>query len=165
MEQKPIKLNFKIQTKDLFIFMLRHTYTSISGLFGLVLSLISFGLLFAGFAKGDDFKMLVLLVLGLMFTVINPVMIYMKAKNQALSNPIYKNELFYTLDDQGISLSVGNTKDSIEWSQVLKWNKTKGLQILYTTMVHAILLPVSAMNGQEEEVEALLREKLGRKKK
>ena len=152
MEQKPVKLHVKIGTKELFSFLLRHTYTNASGLFGLCLSLLSLVLLGMGYAKGDDFRTVVLLVLGLLFTVINPLMLYAKAKNQALTNPIYKNELLYTLDEAGVTLEVGESKETVAWKQIKKWKKTRITHILYTTKIHAILLPFSCMEGQEDQV-------------
>lgn len=163
MEQKTIELHVRISAKELFSFMLRHTYTTVSGLFGLALSLICLLLLIAGYAKGDDFRTIVLLVLGLMFTVLNPILLYMKAKNQAVSNPAYKEELFYTLKEEGITLEVGEAQETVEWSKIRKWKRTGILHILYTTPIHAILLPISSMEGKRDEVEALLESKLKKK--
>ena len=163
MEQKPIELHVKISAKELFSFMLRHTYTSGSGLFGLVISLLCLILLGAGYAKGDDFRTVVLLALGLMFTVVNPILLYMKAKNQAMTNPVYKNELVYTLDDTGVTLNGEAATETVEWSKIRKWKKTRILHILYTTPIHAILLPVVSMKGNRAKVEALLESKLKKK--
>ncbi len=37
-----------------------------------------------------------------LFVVINPLMIYVKTKKQAIENPVYKNPTYYTLRDDGI---------------------------------------------------------------
>jgi hypothetical protein len=160
MEEKTIELHVKIRTKELFSFLLHHTYTSISGLFGLAVSLISLGILATGYAKGDDFRTIVLLVLGLLFTVINPVMLFGKAKKQALTNPLYKKELVYRLDEKGITLVLEEASETVPWENIRKWKKTGKIEILYTSPIHAVLLPFASMEGKRSEVEALLQERL-----
>ena len=91
MENKEIRINVRIGTMDLFSFMLYHTYTNLSGLFGLGLSLLSFAMLIGGFAAGDTVKTIILLVLGLLFTVVNPMMLFVKSKQQAMNNPATSN--------------------------------------------------------------------------
>ena len=160
MENKEIRLNVRIGAKDLFSFMAYHTYSHLSGLFGIGLSLLALVMLLSGFGGDDPVKNIILLILGLLFTVINPIMLFVKAKQQAMNNPVYKEILFYTLSDKGISLSIKNTKESIEWAQVLKFKKTKRVCILYTTEVHAILLPFSCMEGNGDKVVAFIESKV-----
>lgn len=156
MENKEIRINVRIGTMDLLSFMLYHTYTTLSGLFGLGLSLLSLAMLIGGFAAGDTVKTIILLVLGLLFTVVNPIMLFVKAKQQAMNNPVYKEILFYTLTDKGIALTVKNSKEAIEWNQVLKCKKTRRVLMLYTTEVHAILLPFACMEEKRAQIEAFI---------
>ena len=52
--------------------------------------------------------------------VINPLMIYVKAKKQAIENPVYKNPTYYTLRDDGIFVELGEESATIEWNRVYK---------------------------------------------
>ena len=158
--EKPIELKVKITGKELFSFMMKHTYSRFSGLFGLGLSLVALVLLVMSFGDGDDMKAIILLVIALLFTVVNPLMLYTRAKQQALSNPVYKETLLYTLDESSISLKVNDTEESIEWEKILKWKKTGSVCILYTTDIHAILLPFSCMGDQRKKVETLIESKV-----
>ena len=160
MENKEIRLNVRIGAKDLFSFMAYHTYYHLSGLFGIGLSLLALVTLLAGLGGDDPVKNIILLVLGLLFTVINPLMLFAKAKQQAMNNPMYKENLCYTLTEEGISLSLKDTTESIEWAQILKFKKTKRVCILYTTQVHAILLPFACMEGNKDKVVAFIESKV-----
>lgn len=160
MEQKPVQLSVKINSKELYSFLLWHTYTTASGLFGLFISVMSLVLLAMGYANGDSFRALALIVLGLMFTVINPILLYKKARNQAVNNPVYKNEMIYILDEKGITLKAGEAEETVEWTRIRKCRKTKVVYILYTTKIHAILLPFSAMKEEKELVEQWIHTKV-----
>lgn len=160
METKPIKIEAKIDTKVLFSFLLRHTYTSFSGIAGLLISGTAF-VFFLGSLGGDnDFQKVLLLFASLLFNVINPYLLYKKAKAQAERNPLYKETLLYTLDDEGIHLEVNGKEEMLDWSMVKKWKKTGKVYILYTSTVHAILLPYASMSGKRDQVEKLIREKM-----
>lgn len=160
MEEKKYDLSIKITTKDLFSFMIHHANTTISGVFGLILSFGALILLFTGYAQGNDMGNVVLLVVGLSFTVINPVSMYYKAQQQVKNNPLYKNVLHYVLDEEGVSLVRDDRTESIEWNRILKFKKTKRVFALYTTGVHAVILPTAGFADQADEVEAFIKSKI-----
>lgn len=160
METKPIKIEAKIDAKVLFSFLLRHTYTSFSGIAGLLISGTAFVFFLKSLGGDNDFQKVLLLFASLLFTVINPYLLYKKAKAQEVRNPLYKETLLYTLDDEGIHLAVNGKEEMLAWSMVRKWKKTGKVCILYTSTVHAILLPYASMNGQRDQVEKLIREKM-----
>ena len=160
METQPIKIKAKIDAQILFSFLLRHTYTSLSGIVGLIISAVAFVFFFISLNGSNDFQKVILLLAALLYTVINPYMLYMKAKAQSVTNPLYKETLVYTLDDAGVHLTVNGKEESLEWSMIEKWRKTRKVCILYTSKIHAILLPYGAMNGRREQVESLIKEKL-----
>ena len=160
METKPIRIEAKIDAGVLFSFMLRHTYTTFSGLFTIVLGLGALGLFFQSLSGTDDTKKLILLIVALLFIVGNPYLLYKKAKEQAKRNPLYKEALLYTLDDNGVHLTVDGQEECLEWSRIKAKKKTGKVCILYTSKVHAILLPYKDMKDQKDAVEALIQSKL-----
>lgn len=162
MKTRPIKIDAKIDRKILFSFLLCHTYTSFSGILSIFIGVGAFALFFKSLSGNDDMQKLILLLIAVLFTMGNPCLLYQKAKEQALKNPLYKKPLFYTLDDQGIHLKVDGKKETMEWSGITKWKKTGKVCILYTSKIHAILLPYKDMNGKKDAVETLIRSKVNK---
>jgi len=160
METKPIRIEAKIDAGVLFSFMLRHTYTTFSGLFTIVLGLGALGLFVQSLSGNNDSQKLILLIIAILFTVGNPYLLYKKAKEQAKRNPLYKEALVYTLDDAGVHLTVDEKEETLEWPRIKKWKKIGKVCILYTSKVHAILLPYKDMKDQKDAVEALIQSKL-----
>ena len=160
METKPIRIEAKIDAGVLFSFMMRHTYTSLSGIFTVLIGLGAFVLLFQSLSGNNDTQKLILLIIALLFIAGNPYLLYKKAKEQAKRNPLYKEMLIYTLDDTGVHLTIDENEECLEWSRIKKWKKTGKVCILYTSKIHAILLPYEAMKDQRAEVEALIKSKL-----
>lgn len=93
---KEIDFDVTLQTGELFSFTMRHTYFSISGIFSL---LISFGCLLACLMTLGSFSTttsLLLLLIASLFTVIQPLMLYVKCKVQIKRSKNINAALHYT---------------------------------------------------------------------
>ena len=160
MDTKPIRIEAKIDAGVLFSFLMRHTYTTFSGLCTIVLGLGAFGLFLQSLSGNNDSQKLILLIIAIMFTAGNPYLLYKKAKEQAARNPLYKEKLVYTLDDAGVHLQVEENEETLEWARIKRWKKTGKVCILYTSKIHAILLPYKDMGAEKDAVEALIKAKV-----
>lgn len=146
-----MKFRTKITTNELFQFLMKHTYAGLSGKIGLIISLAAAVLFIKNIADfaGNETKVIILGIIALLFTVINPLMLWMKAKQQKLTNPAYKNEMEYTLTEDGIDLQVADQKGGIPWEMIVKIVETNSLYILYTTRINAFLWPKKDMGDWE----------------
>ena len=87
-----------------------------------------------------------------LFVVINPLMIYVKAKKQAIENPVYKNPTYYTLQDDGIFVELGEESATIEWIRVYKITHFMGLTLLYTGKQQAFVFPDYELGDDREKM-------------
>lgn len=149
---KEIKLIVKLQTKDMYHFLLHHTYTSFSGLFGVLLSIGSILMLIFNFDNYDDTAKVLLVFVASMFLVINPCILFIKAKNQIVSNPVYKNSIEYTFGEDGITVMQGEQQAFLEWNLVLRIVETKKDVFIYTTKINAFIFPVEIMGENKQTI-------------
>ena len=84
--ENTLQFKVKIGVKDLFRFLMEYNYKSIGGAFGLVISFACFGMLAYSFSDNSAQVNLLLLVVGLLFTVIQPLMLLKKAAVVTLRN-------------------------------------------------------------------------------
>ena len=78
-------------------FVMHHTYSSISGWFGVILSVAALIYLAVGFNQYDNFMKLMLIFIGVLFTIINPLMLRSKAKKQVTSNKSFETPIDNTM--------------------------------------------------------------------
>ena len=71
---REIDFDVDLDTNDLYSFMLRHTYSGISGIFGVIISLGSLVICALKYKELDRTAIAALIIIGLIFTVIQPVM-------------------------------------------------------------------------------------------
>lgn len=156
-----IKLKIQLTVKELFDFLISHTYSSFSGYVGVILSICAL----IGFAYSVDNPMMnvaykfVLLVTGLLFTVIQPVMLYSKAKNQVKQNEAINKPLEYTISYSSMKVACDGEWAEYNWDQIMKITSTKTSVLIYTSRIRAFVLPKRELNPYMDEFKKIVREK------
>ena len=156
-----IKLKIQLTVKELFNFLVAHTYSSFSGYVGVVLSicaLIGFGYSVDNPNMDIAYKF-VLLLTGLMFTVIQPAMLYSKAKKQVKQNESINKPLEYTISHSGIRVACDGEYADYKWEQVMKINSTKVNVLIYVNRIRAFVLPKRELGPYMEDFKKLVGEK------
>lgn len=155
-----IEFDIKMRTKDMYKFLLCHTYTSFSGWFGVILSLVAFALLVTDFNGHDDTEKLVLIMIALAFTVFNPLMLLSTAKRQVVSNAVYKEPLHYAFTDEGIVVSQKDQEETMPWDKIRKVKQFSGVYIVYTSKVHAFIFPLDQLGETGDDVKSCIASRL-----
>ena len=93
-----VELDVKITSGDLYDFLLRHSYNSVSGLLGAVIGAL-------GVIVGISRQYWIYLILGVVILLYLPWTLFIKSKQQVANNPVFREPLHYVLDENGITIS------------------------------------------------------------
>ena len=140
-----IEFDVKMTSGDLFDYMLHHTYTSPSGLIGGVAGALM--VVAGGYGAG-----MLCMIAGLVILFYLPVTLYLKSKQQFLTNPAFKKPLHYKLTEEGIEVSQGEEVQSGKWEDMHKAISTPKSLIVYTTPVNATIFPNRDLGEQAAAV-------------
>lgn len=143
-----IEFEVKMTTGKMYDYMLRHTFSSFAGIVGEVLGIV----LISGFFVVDSEKKWLYLIMGLIVTFYQPVALYVRAKKQVKSNPVFKKPLKYTLDEEGITVTSGEDSDSLAWNKMYRAISTGRSIIIYTTRINACIFPKDDMGDKKNDV-------------
>ncbi len=129
-----IELDIKIGAKELYDYMLMHTYNSSAGILG-----SGFGalLVVVGVLKGQ----ILYVIFGLVLLCYLPWTLFLKSRQQAASNPAFAQPLHYVLDDNGLTISQGEETATQAWEDMVKAVSTGKSIIIYTSRVNATIIP------------------------
>lgn len=136
-----VELDVKIESGDLYDYMLRHSYYSPAGILG-----STFGAVLILFALMT--KQWVFIVLGLIMLLYLPWTLFIKSKKQILSNPSFQKPLHYVLDQEGIAISQGEDQIKYLWEELYRAVSTGRSIIVYTSRVNATIFPRRALGDQ-----------------
>jgi hypothetical protein len=154
-----MKFHTQLTAKDIFKFSVIFTYFGTSGILAVFMILVG-GLMAARgivLGQGPVYIAMGILII-LLFVVINPMMLYMKAKKQVLTNPVYQVQSYYTMQEDGIFVEIGEQTGTIEWNRIYKIRHMFGLYILYTGRQQAFVFPEEAMGSEKDRIMQFIEE-------
>lgn len=70
-----------------------------------------------------------------------PWTLFIKSRQQYLSNPAFKNPLHYQMDEKGVTVAQNGERQSQSWENMYKAVSTPRSLILYTSPVNASIFP------------------------
>lgn len=153
-----IECKILLKAKDMRHFMFRHNYSSLSGWFGILISLIALVMVILGYNVYGNIQKIVLIILALMFTVIQPLQIVLKAGQQIKRQDMFHDTLVYNLCRDGLLVRQGDQHVNIPWDSIRKIVYTSKAVFIYTSPVRAFILPFDQIQSPDE-VKHILQEK------
>ena len=100
-----VKFTVKMTEKYMYDFMLYHTYTHMSGLFGAILGVVGLAMGIKGLTSGDSTSTMLGLIVAAMFLIVTPASTKARAKTQVTGSPMFQKPLEYELNDLSFSSS------------------------------------------------------------
>lgn len=140
-----VEFSVKIQAKDLYDFMLKHHYSTAGGILGSGMGAVC---ILVGYNRREW----LFVILGLIVLFYLPVSLYMKSKQQALLNPVFKTPLQYSMTEEGITVSQGETSQLVAWDMIDRAISTQRSIILYTSRINAMIFPKDQLGDQRVQV-------------
>ncbi|MDD3206209.1 MAG: YcxB family protein [Lachnospiraceae bacterium] len=129
-----VEFDVKIKAGDLYDYMLRHTYSGLSGILGTIVGI----LLIANFVINGGF---ISAIIGVVVILYLPWTLFLKSQQQAAGNPAFKEPLHFKMTDAGVEISQGDAVQQQAWSDMVKAVSTQKSIILYTSKVNASIFP------------------------
>lgn len=148
----------RLTNKEMFNFLLRHNYYSLGGVCGLILSIgaIVLAIFNINNTQMNGTYKIALVFVGLLFTVIQPIMLYTKAKAQVKKNDSVNKPLKYTFTEQDFSISMDEESVTQSYEDIIKVISTRLSVIIYINKYRAFILPKSAIGNNMEKLKDLL---------
>ncbi len=138
-----LEFDVKINSSDLYDYLLYHTYTGFSGMLG-TLAGVFLVMAFLGT------RYFIYLIAGIVLIVYMPCSLFLKAKQQAVNNPVFKEPLHYKMTEEGISVSQRESEEAQSWENCVKAVSTARSIILYTSRTTASIFPKRDLGEKKE---------------
>ncbi len=157
-----MKVEFKVKLtiKEMFSFLINNAYRKPMGVIMFLFGIGCFVVAGITCKQMELQSTLLLILLGSIYTIIQPIMLWKNAGRQIAGNPVYKEELSYSFDDKGITVSQGENITSKGWDECYKAADYGKIVVIYITVNNGIILPKTAIGEQYGEFVKLVGEHL-----
>lgn len=142
------KYTYRTTARDLWQLSMYYIYGSLAGLCNIIFTVEAFAL---GFSRWDQAQGIVrcLIVLGCcLFTVIQPLMIYAKAKKQAAG---IAQDTQVSIDDNGLYIRVGDDTSQLPWKSVKRISRKPAMIIIFSDTTHGFIFTNRVLGNEKEE--------------
>ena len=132
-----VETDIKLSVGDLYDYNLRHSYTQIPTLLATVIGI-------AGIAVGLYWRQqywIMMIVIGALLVLYMPVTLLVKSSQTIALSPAMKIPVHYRLDEEGITVTQGEQKQTLAWDGVNKVVSTGRSIIIYTSKTSASVFP------------------------
>ena len=140
MNEEVLEFDVRLDKKTLDRFLLRNNFLRAGGVIGILISLAAIVGLLVFWKYFATSRRVILIFLGLMFTVIQPLSLLMKGRSQ-LKTGAFREPFHYTFTQTGMSVENMAGTVEVKWSDMRKVIVTKEAMYLYMNAVSAFIIP------------------------
>ncbi len=127
-----IKIKSQINVHELYHFLMYHTYSTVWGFAGILISVCAFLTFVQLLQNGADvFSLFVTMLTALLFLCVQPVRLYIQAQRMMVNDKGYANPITYTFGTNGMVVAQGDAEAKYPWSAVEKVISTKKIIAVY----------------------------------
>lgn len=143
-----VKFDVKMTKKAMFDFMLYTSYTSLSGIVGVVFGGVTLFLGVRQAMQGNYSVAATFFLFAGVFLIGNPLTLKTRSAEQVSKSPMFQKPITYELTEEGVRISQEDQSVLNEWKDFQKVVSTNQSIILYMSKVRALIFPREALGEQ-----------------
>lgn len=153
-----VSFDVTITGKDMFDYNMYHNYRHFQGILSFLLGCVM--LVVCGMAVYEQANLSYILItgfLGLFFTIITPVRIWIRSYQQVKMTSFFRKPIHYTICEDSLTIEQDADSATIPMTDIMKAVDTGKSIVLYITSNRAYILPKSELGEKLEETIAILK--------
>ena len=142
------KYTYRTTARDLWQLSKYYIYGSLAGLCNIIFTVAAFALGFSRWAQAQGIVRCLIVLGCCLFTVIQPLMIYAKAKKQAAG---ITQDTQVSIDDSGLYIRVGDDTSQLPWKSVKRISRKPAMIIIFSDTTHGFIFTNRVLGNKKEE--------------
>ena len=147
---KEMRFEVRLTAKELWQFSMYHANAGAAGMFNLIFTAAALFLLVFRWGMLTAAYRLLMFGCVLIFTVLQPMLLYGKVRRQA-KTPAIAEPMYLTFKEEGLLVEQSGQEALFTWEQMGRMDKKPTMIVLYMDRVHAYLLPKKVLGERQEE--------------
>lgn len=142
------KYNYQTSAFELWQLSMYGTYGSMIGLCNIIFTVAMLLLAAKIWGNINSFIKILLIFAISLFTVIQPLAVYIRAKRQVATVP---QDMEIGFDDNGIHVKTSNKYSDLLWSEIKGVTKKSSMIIIFTTSKHGFIISNKMLGKQKDD--------------
>lgn len=162
--KKEMRFEVRLTARELWQFSMYHANAGAAGLFNLIFTVAALFLLIFRWGMLTNAYRLLLFGCVLIFTVLQPMLLYGKVRRQA-KTPAMTKPMYLTFKEEGLLVEQSEQEALFAWDQMGRMDRKPTMVVLYMDRVHAYLLPNKVLGERKEEFFEMVKAHLPRERR
>lgn len=142
------QFEYRTTATDFWQLSMYYIYGSMVGVCNIIFTIAMFLLTMKFWGEVNSLTKLLLIAACCLFTIIQPVIVYRRAKKQVAAVPDDMKILF---DDKGVHVQTSHQSSDLKWNMIKRVSKKPNMIIVFSTTTHGFIL-TNKMLGKQKEV-------------
>ncbi len=154
------QFNYQTEAADLWLLSMSTIYRSLVGVCNIIFTVAIIAVAVTFWSEVHmTWRVLMMLGIGL-FTVIQPLLIYQRAKKQVAALP---QDMVISLDEKGIHVFTNQEQSHIKWQNVKGISPKANMLIIHSSVQHGFMLTNKVLGSEREAVYQYVTSRIKRK--
>lgn len=141
------KFTYKTTAFDLWKLSMYSTYGSMVGWCNIIFTVAMILLTVKFWGDVNSFTKMLLIIVICLFTVIQPAVVYMRAKKQVTALP---HDMEIGFDDNGIHIKTEKQSSDLKWNSIKGVSKKLSMIVIFSTAKHGFVLTNKVLGKQKK---------------
>ncbi len=137
----PIEFDITLSSDDMYRFNMYQTYSGFHGWFSILFSILIFVVAGTTYGKVETMYTLLYVVFAVIFLFYQPVSLFLRSKHSLAASEVLRRPLHYAVGEQGFTVSQGEESAVLPWGQIYRMVATKSNVLVYSSRIHAYVIP------------------------
>ena len=137
----PIEFDATLSAKDMYRFNMYQTYSGFHGWFSILFSILIFVVAGTTYGKVEMSYTLLYVVFGVIFLVYQTVRLLLSSMHSLAASEVLRKPLHYAVGEEGFTVSQGEESAALPWGQIYRIVATKSNVLVYSSRIHAYVIP------------------------
>ena len=155
-----MEFDVTLTERDMVRFNLYHTYSKFSSWFAMVVAVFAFFVAFWSFGRVSGTMTVIYVLIGALVLIYLPLNTVLSAKHRIRLMPEVLEPLHYRIDETGVTVSKNADTAELPWSEVFRIVGVKTAVYIYSSRIHAYVIPREALGENGEALRKLAAEHL-----
>ncbi len=155
-----VEFDIKLTVKDMYRFKMYQIYAGVQGWISVLASAFLFWLAADSYGEVTAGRTALYVLFGILFLFYFPLTLYLHAKQSIAASKVLQGTLHFAVGETGFTVSQGEETAELKWEQIYRMVATRHNVLVYSSRIHAYVIPKEQLGGSYSPLAALANQKL-----
>lgn len=155
-----VEFDIKLTVRDLYRFKMHQIYAGVQGWILMLLGVLLCWIAADSYGGVTTGRTALYALFGVLSIFYFPLTLYVRAKQSIAASKVLQGTLHFAVGETGFTVSQGEETAELKWEQIYRMVATRHNVLVYSSRIHAYVIPREQLGADYEILAALANRRL-----